>query len=56
MKVKNVSPGKPHFNKKTQEAIPTSRLQSKDIPGGARTPAPWEIPDNKRFKTTPTGS
>jgi RHS repeat-associated protein len=54
----NGNSGANHINKRTLESIPTPQVQGKDkvIPGQVRTPLPWEIPDNKRFKPTPTGS
>ncbi len=43
------TPGAPHRNKQTKEKVPTPHVQGKKIPGGARSPQPNEIPNNKRF-------
>jgi len=37
-------PGKPH------NGMPTPHVPVKNIPGGVRSPEPWEIPNNPRFK------
>jgi len=36
--------GDAHFNKSTQQYVPTPHVQGPDIPGGVRTPHTWEIP------------
>jgi len=38
------TPGAPHVNSVTQQAIPTPHVQGKNIPGGVRAPKPGEIP------------
>lgn len=38
------SPGAPHVNKITKEAVPTPHVQGKRIPGGVRPAFPMEIP------------
>jgi Pretoxin HINT domain len=36
--------GRPHFNKVTQEYVPTPHVQSRKIPGGVRPATPRQIP------------
>jgi hypothetical protein len=36
--------GKPHFNKKTGQMVPTPHVQGPSIEGGVRAAEPWEIP------------
>lgn len=47
---KDGKPGEPHFNRKTNEDVPTPHVNDPKAPGKVRIPKIDELPNNQRFK------